>query len=355
MFSQLLRHAPSLKIRLKTSPLSGLLWPAINDDCEFKQGLVDKEDNLDKVTCLSEHQRSLLRYLRRKMRFVCLIILGLEPSLAQLRHEWAEYMAGVRHGLAFLRASSTFAEKHMAILNAQYKIFIPMIGTVEFGLKMKTNGHDNESSQGLGCALLTYYALAFYLNITPGEAYQAVREKRLYRPQSKQDFLWQLSYEASNSIIYLEKFIRSHRISSSAVNFPDLVYLPRAPPPPPPPPPSYPPVKTSGVELQTPSGNPKQFDVKEQTGSLDAIKDGGIHFDPTQERDSVAPSPDSTPSGGSLAHSPAPGINSDVSNIQSAIPELPEESNQGKKGNRGTYSPDECPPSYQLRSRKFKG
>ncbi|KIJ35387.1 hypothetical protein M422DRAFT_262348 [Sphaerobolus stellatus SS14] len=332
-----------------------LLWPAINDDSELKQELVDKEDNLDEVTCLSERQRLLLRYLRRKMRLVWLIILGLEPSLVQLQHEWAEYMAGVRHGLAFLRASSTFAEKHMAILNAQDKIFILMIGTVELGWKMKTNGHDNDSSQGLGCALLTYYALAFYLNITPGEAYQAVREKRLYRPQSNQDFLWQLIYEASNSIIQLEKFIRSHRIPSSAVNFPNLVYLPRAPPPPPPSPPSYPLVNTSGVELQTHSSNPKQFDLKEQMGSSNAIKNGGTHFDPTQERDSVAPSLDSTPSGGSLAHSPAPGINSNISNTQSAIPELPEESNQGKKRNRRTYSPDGCPPSYQLRSRKFKG
>ncbi|KIJ25870.1 hypothetical protein M422DRAFT_273151, partial [Sphaerobolus stellatus SS14] len=150
-----------------------LLWPAINDDCKLQQGLVDKEDMLDEVDCLTEKQRSLLKYLRRKMALVWFIIIGIEPSLAQLRQEWTEYIAGVRRGLPFLQASSTFAEKHMALLNAQDKVFIRIIGTLELGWKMKTNGHDSDLSQGLGCALLAYYSLAFYLNITPDEAYQA--------------------------------------------------------------------------------------------------------------------------------------------------------------------------------------
>ncbi|KIJ28037.1 hypothetical protein M422DRAFT_270726 [Sphaerobolus stellatus SS14] len=349
-----------------------LLWPKSNDDRELQQGLVDNEDDLDAVPSLTEEQRSLLQFLRRKMMVVWFIILGVEPSLAQLRHEWGEYMAGVRHGLPFLQASSNFAEKHMAFLNAQDKVIIYMVGTLELGWKIKTNGHDSEASQGLGCALLAYYALVFYLKITTDEAYQSVQEKCLYRPQSELDVLWNLIYQASNSIIHLQQFILSHRIPSSDVEFPKLVYLPQAPPPPPSPvllfpaPPEaaphkfieiYPGITASGGEVETHPAIIEERPLKEQMESADPMGDVKIHrFEPTQENESIAPSPDSTPSAGSLV-SLAPAIESSVENTPLLIPntlQTPEELTQGKKCKRGT-SGDGSPPSYWLRSQRFKG
>ncbi|KIJ40860.1 hypothetical protein M422DRAFT_256021 [Sphaerobolus stellatus SS14] len=260
-----------------------LLWPAINDDQQLQQELLDKEDKLDEVVCLTEQQQSLLRYLRRKLPLVWFIILGLQPSLAQLHTEWAEYINGVRPGLAYFQASSSFEEKHMAILNAQDKIFIRMIGGLELGWKMNTNGHDSDLSQSLGCAILTYYALAFYLNITPDQAYQAVQQKHLYRPQSQQDVLWSLIYRSSNSIIRLESIIRSHRIPSWAIELPQLVYVPLAPPPPPPPlppPPPPPPPSQLLLVVAPPTAAPAQISL----GSLE-LKPISSQQDPTNLED----------------------------------------------------------------------
>ncbi|KIJ45815.1 hypothetical protein M422DRAFT_250601 [Sphaerobolus stellatus SS14] len=237
-------------------------------------------------------------------------------------------MAGVRHGLPFFQASSNFAEKHMAFLNAQDKVIIYMVGTLELGRKIKTNGHDSEeTSQGLGCTLLAYYALVFYLKITPDEAYQSVQEKCLYHPQSQLDVLWNLIYQASNSIIHLQQFILSHRIPSSDVEFPKLVYLPQAPllPPPPillfPAPPEaaphkfieiYPRITASGGEVETHPAIIEEHPLKEQMESADPMGDVKIHqFEPTQENESIAPSPNSTPSARSLV-SLAPAIESSV-------------------------------------------
>ncbi|KIJ34738.1 hypothetical protein M422DRAFT_263096 [Sphaerobolus stellatus SS14] len=218
-----------------------VLWPIINDDCKLQQALVDNDDKLDEVSCLTEEQRLLLTHLRRKLPLVWFTILGLQLSLAPLRNEWREYIDGVRPGLGYFKASSNFTERHMALLNTQDKIIIHMIGGLELGWKMSTNAHDSDLAHSLGCAILSYHALAFYLNITPDEAYNAVRMKHLSRPQGRQEIIWSLIYSASNSIIQLERFIRSHRIPSPQVEFPDLVYIPPMPPPPPPPPPLPPP------------------------------------------------------------------------------------------------------------------
>ncbi|KIJ30069.1 hypothetical protein M422DRAFT_268425 [Sphaerobolus stellatus SS14] len=259
-----------------------LLWPAINDDQQLQQELLDKEDKLDEVVCLTEQQRSLLRYLQCKLPLVWFIILGLQLSLAQLHTEWDEYINGVWPGLKYFQASSSFAEKHMAILNAQDKIFIRMIGGLELGWKMNTNSHDSDLSQNLGCAILTYYALAFYLNITPDQTYQAVQQKHLYQPQSQQDVLWSLIYCSSNKL-------------------PQLVYVPLAPPPPPPP---LPPSQLLLV-VAPPTAAPAQIslgslELKPISSQQDPTNLEDTHqFELTQEKESFIPSLGSTPSAGS--------------------------------------------------------
>ncbi|KIJ37859.1 hypothetical protein M422DRAFT_259468 [Sphaerobolus stellatus SS14] len=139
------------------------------------------------------------------------------------------------------------------------------------------------------------------------------------------------------------------------VELPNLVYTPQASPPPPPVlliPISqiYSEVPASGVELRMHSGNIKWHCSASPNNPM--RNEGIYRFEPTQERDSIAPSLDSTPSTGSLIRSPGSAINSSLSitvSLQSigAI-------HQSKKRNR-TYSGDRSPPSYQLRSRKFQG
>ncbi|KIJ40033.1 hypothetical protein M422DRAFT_257101 [Sphaerobolus stellatus SS14] len=344
----------------------GVLWPAINDDCKLQQALMDNDDKLDEVSCLTEEQRLLLTHLRRKLPLVWFTILGLQPSLAPLRNEWREYIDGVRPGLGYFKASSNFTERHMALLNAQDKIIIHMIGGLELGWKMSTNGHESDLAHSLGCAILSYHALAFYLNITPNEAYNAVWTKRLSRPQGRQEIIWNLIYSASNSIIQLERFIRSHRIPSPQVDFPDLVYIHPMPPPPLPPPPppciflvaappseapaqlssSFPALPEAGLVLQRHSN-------VEQHSHYSVSLEGTQQFEMTQE-ESTAQSPDLTPSTGSLARSPPLGIDSEtLFNPDKNHMQAPSDFS-GRKRNR-TYSKDGSPLSYRLRSRKFQG
>ncbi|KIJ39551.1 hypothetical protein M422DRAFT_257603 [Sphaerobolus stellatus SS14] len=108
--------------------------------------------------------------------------------------------------------------------------------------------------------------------------------------------------------------------------------------------------------LDLPRWFDSQHHLKEQMESVDLMGDVEIHqFEPTQENESIAPSPGSTPSAGSLV-SLAPAIESSAQNTPLLIPnalQTPEELTQGKKRKRG-MSGDGSPPSYWLRSQRFK-